>query len=500
MKIYKGFEKAKNGTKIPVFLSGRTMESRYNPQRDAQTLLDSIEEGFSFFLVLGIGSGLFLKLLSEKYPQAKILALELYSEDLDFLKTGETIQELLKKDSVKFCTLESLEKTLIKNYIPSKYGNLKIIEQRAWINENQTSVQSINSVLQKTLGIISADFSVQAHFGKLWTSNIMNNARLAEELSEKYSISLSKAELTKTAAIVAAGPSLDQTCELLKQQNKYFIIATDTAGTALIRKGIIPDVIISIDGQSVSYNHFMKAAARYEKEPLYAFDLCANFSAVKHVAASQKRLCFFCSGHPLSSAINISCGSPLPVLFSGAGTVTITALDFAIQAGFKNLIILGADFSYQNGKAYTAGTYLDTLYNKNSSRLSETEQTFTKLMFRTELKSVTLNIKTTDILEAYKYSLEKYLEDKRINFTKKDDIYQLENLSPSVKLKNPSAAFTLKPFMNKLKASTPEDAEQLLLPYLAWLRNNPRYKNKAYNELLKLALDCIVSYNICYEK
>ena len=34
--IYKSIETAKNGSQIPVFQSGRTMESRYNPERDAE--------------------------------------------------------------------------------------------------------------------------------------------------------------------------------------------------------------------------------------------------------------------------------------------------------------------------------------------------------------------------------------------------------------------------------------------------------------------------------
>ena len=162
MKIYKGFEEAKNGKRIPVFLSGRTMESRYNPDRDAQNLCDSIEECYSFFLVLGIGSGLFIKLLAKRFPEAKIIGLELYQEDLDFLCRQQEIQELENnyKDKLRFVSLDKLEALLCESYIPAKYGNLKIIEQRAWINENKDSLNQINAVLQKALGIISADFSV----------------------------------------------------------------------------------------------------------------------------------------------------------------------------------------------------------------------------------------------------------------------------------------------------------------------------------------------------
>ncbi len=207
MKIYKGFEEAKNGKRIPVFLSGRTMESRYNPDRDAQNLCDSIEE-YSFFLVLGIGSGLFIKLLANRFPEAKIIGLELYQEDLDFLCHQQEIQELENnyKDKLRFVSLDKLETVLCESYIPAKYGNLKIIEQRAWINENKDSLDQINAVLQKALGIISADFSVQAHFGKLWTTNIMNNAVLAEKLSAGSKYSISTTDLKKDGGYCCGWP------------------------------------------------------------------------------------------------------------------------------------------------------------------------------------------------------------------------------------------------------------------------------------------------------
>ncbi len=515
MKIYKEFEEAKNGTLIPVFLSGKTMESRYNPQRDAQALCDTITGEEKFFLVLGVGSGLFLELLSQKYPDAKIIAFELFEEDLAFLQTNERIKELSKNPLISFAHLQNFEELLIQNYLPAKYGNLKIVEQRAWVNENQNQIEKINSTLQKTLGIISADYSVQAHFGKIWTSNIMNNSLLAQK-HHLYSFENKADILKKTAVIVAAGPTLDKTLSLLCDNNtreNYFIISTDTAAQTLYKHVITPEVIVSIDGQSVSYNHFInqkKSDSTNQSgnpgqggtSPVFAFDLCSNSSAERYVCEKDSKVFFFCSGHPLSSAINASNGYALPVIFSGAGTVTITAVDLAVQSGFEKLLILGADFSYSKGKAYSSGTYLDTLYNKDSSKLSKAEGTFSKLMFRTELKSLSQDVKTTEILEAYKFSLEKYLTEKNITFSKEKDIYKLEcppltaSSSDSQGIFTRAPAFSLKNFFNKLTASSPEENEMLLLPYLAWLRNNQQYQKLSYNELLKLSLDSIVSYNI----
>ena len=503
MGIYKSFENAKNGTPIPVFQSGRTMESRYNPEHDAETLLNSITEPDSFFLVLGIGSGIFINLLQKKYPEAKIIAVELFSDDIDFLQQSEILQQLKNNQAVIFSDLESLENVLTQNYVPAKYGNLKIIEQRAWVNENAQYIEQINAKLQKTLGIISADYSVQAHFGKIWTSNILNNAKLAQDYKANASDYFNKDDLQKTAVVVAAGPSLDKTISLLKKQehvtqNEYFIISTDTAAQALLKQDIVPDVIISIDGQNVSYNHFM-LNDNLQNKTLFAFDLCANTSAARHVISNGGKVLFFCSGHPLASAINSSCGKTFPFLFSGAGTVTITAVDFAVKAGFQKIKILGADFSYSDGKAYTAGTYLDTLYNQTSSRITDSEQTFSRLMFRTELTKLSDKAFTTQILEAYRTSLEKYLSENNISFSKKDDIYSLDcpslSSNQTLLLKAPET-FSIKNFFETLKNSTLEDYELLLLPYIAWLRNNSKNTNIPYNDLVKLALDTIVSYNI----
>ena len=498
MKIYKSFEQAKNGTLIPVFTNGKTMESRYNPERDAETLCNSIENNFDFFLVLGIGSGLFIKKLSERFPVARIIAFELYQEDIDFLRQSDILKELEKNNHIIFSSLDSLEEDLSQNYIPAKYGDLKIIEQRAWLNENAVFINQINSILQKTMGIISADFSVQSHFGKIWTTNILNNSLLAEKIYNKaksnrsLSNIFSKDSLQKTAVIIAAGPTLDKTISILNDRNKYFIIATDTAGSSLIKHKIIPDVIVSIDGQNVSYNHFLN-----NNSTLYAFDLCSNFSAAKHIAETGNKLFFFYTGHPLANAINTSFGNIFPYLFSGAGTVTITATDLAVKAGFKKILVLGADFSYTNGKPYAAGTYLDSLYNQKSVKIDSAEKAFSKLMFRTELLNSD-NTQTTPILEAYKTSFEKYLQQKNISFSKEQNIYELlvsDNRNEIISF-NFIKNLSIKSFFNKLSSANPEEAEILLLPYIAWLKNNKNYKNYSYSELLKLAFNTIVSYNI----
>ena len=118
-------------------------------------------------------------------------------------------------------------------------------------------------------------------------------------------------------------------------------------------------------------------------------------------------------------------------------------------------------------------------------------------MFRTELLN-SGNTQTTPILEAYKTSFEKYLQQKNVRFSKKQNIYELlvsDNKKELLSF-NCNKKLSMKAFFNKLSFSNPEEAEILLLPYIAWLKNNIKYKNYSYSELLKLAFNTIVSYNI----
>lgn len=501
--IYQKIEIAKNGTKIPLLKSGKTLESRYNPERDAETLCNSLDTAARFFLVLGIGSGIFINKLLEKYKDCFIIGLEIYQNDIDFLNQLEAVKEAAKQTNVRFCTLETLFDTLTNNYLPGKFGDLKILEQRVWLAENQNHIDEIKYIINHAVGIISADYSVQAHFGKIWMKNILQNSLLAEKTCNRLP-ELSTTEKAKTALIVAAGPSLEKSINLFKDKiinrDELYIIATDTAFSTLNKKGIESDAVISIDGQNVSYNHFIKAyeqtsqAAKYDKTRFF-FDLCANHSAAKKLFESNFQLSFFCSGHPLSSAINNSNNNSLPYLFSGAGTVTITALDFAIKSGFTKIKILGADFAYLNGKAYTYGTYLESLYKKAANHILNFETLFDKLMFRTPLTEKA-DRKTTQVLEAYKESLNTYLTQNNASFRIENDVYiiNLENNTNPVLQKN--TTFKLSNFLEKFKSSKAEETEIILLPYIAWLKNNKKFKDESYSNLLKLAFNTIVSYNI----
>lgn len=489
--IYINIIKAKNGTDIPVFSNGRTVDSKYNPERESENIVNGLPPFNQFFIVLGIGSGTLIETLSNKYSQSKILCIEVSNNDIDYLLNLEKVKKLSYNKNIVFSSIDEIEEQLIKNYLPGIFGECRIINQRGWLEENKKYINIINSKINSAIGIISADYSVQCHFGKIWQSNIINNLKC---ISKGNNYSPIKIDKSKTALIVAAGPSLDSIISKIKEnRNNYFIIATDTAYKILNEEQITTDIVVSIDGQHISHNHFMKNT---NKSTIFMLDLCCDYSTVQYLSKLNCKIFHFISGHPLSTFANDFSENKFPILFSGAGTVTITALDLAIKLGFRNIKLIGADFSFLKGKSYSKGTYFDTIYNIDNCKIENNENKFNKLMFRTELKQNKEQNYTTDILEAYKLSMEDYLTSNNCDFSKKNDIYHItNNVNDLSEFHITSQHFEYENFINKLSKMPLTVLYMPLLPYIAWLRNQNKNKSFDFYDLLKLAQSHIVRYN-----
>jgi hypothetical protein len=421
--VYTSIMTAKTGLPVPVFANGHTMHSRYDPEKEAAQAASSITGSCLFFLIAGVGGGYLLKNIRTLYPHSTILAAENSTDDIEFLKIIPTFAELCSDEQTIIFPVEKTAEKLQQYYLPGVYGSMQIIEQKSWTVENLPGIAEFRKQAETASKAIAADFSVQVHFGRIWQRNIIMN------LSQVYTHYLQYAfPVKKTALIAAAGPSLDLTISyILENRKSLYVVATDTAYSSLVKRNIHCDVVVSIDGQEVSHNHFM--AGKLSDDTLFVFDLCANPAAVRTARQHGCRVLFIQTGHPLSlyaSSYSIHNGKrSFPPLESGAGTVTMAAVDFAAKAGFSSIIAAGADFSYLNGKAYMKGTYLDMLYNCRSIRTATSETLYDGLLFRTKLFPYKNHIRrfTTGVLESYEASFKKWIdeygnEDGESNFLK----------------------------------------------------------------------------------
>lgn len=467
--IYKELITSKTGIILPVLQSGKTLESTYNPERDAERKIQSLNISENFLLVLGFGSGILIRKLIEIFPDSKIFCVEFSKTDIDFLKKIPGNESLIEK--IHIFSKEEIYNSLIQNYIPSLYGNLKIIEQTNYLSENQEYTEYLRSEIQRALSDISKDYSVQAHFGKLWQHNILNNYKgIINTESKTFNITYQN-KVLKKCAVLAAGPTLDKKIPYLIQNRKdYFILATDTAFQAAEKSGITCDAVITLDAQNVSTTHFTR---KLSNNTIFLVEYSSSPSIIKKIRKTTDNILFFTTGHPLTDFIANKNKSLH--LNSGSGTVTIAALDFALKAGFKDIEIFGADFSFPYNKPYAKGTYLDTLYNNKACKINNSETVFSKLMFRTELKNVS-GTKTTSVLEGYKESFERYLTDLKIPFEIKQNVYVIKNSYENISKEFSNSLLTKEKIAEKIKSEN-QNLKTALLPFTAFLQRTTSEKN-----------------------
>lgn len=498
--IYSSYIEAKTGDLIPILKNGKTLESRYNPLNDALKKLSSIDTSKNFYIVVGIASGILINELHNINKNAKIIGIEHSKDDIDFLLTNPSLSKINDNPNIILCTQDTLIQTLIDNYIPAFYGDIQIIENTSWCLENNEFYKSIGILINKSLEYISKDFSVQSHFGKLWQNNIINNIKLLNSTESYNNLNF---PLQKIAVIVAAGPSLDEQIEYLKEnRDDIYIISTDTAYSSLIKSNIFCDCVVSIDAQHISYNHFLNSI-NTSKETLFVFDLTGNHSACKKVLENNQKLLFTINNHPLSNYINCISNNIFPSIFTGAGTVTIGSVDFAVKMGFKKIIVLGADFSYINNKPYTKGTYLDKIYSIDRNKLESTEKAFSSLMFRTPIEKQNNKI-VTSVLKSYETSFIEYLSSINAVYKKENEKYFIEinsNIKPislkkqkSIDLDYIFSQFKTenRNFDKKNELKSLKNTDICLLPLISWLRNNENIKEDNFSELLKIAYSIIL--------
>jgi len=378
-KIRYVFSKARCGETVPsiVLLSGETMSlhSMIDPKQEARRLVSAIAEDTGFLIFLGLGGG-FAPEAALELTAARIIVIDFDKDSIKELLASRNYSKLLNNDRFSLIidpSCEGIKKIILENYKPALFGGIKTIPLRPRTEQNREEFENAFKAIQEAIEITGRDYSVQAHFGIRWFSNIIRNIKNIK--NDSYDFFEDKKQI-KDAAVIAAGPSLDHQISLLKEvkEKRCFIISTDTALPALLHNGIEADAVVSIDCQHISYYHFL--GCNLQNIPLI-LDIASPPSFIN----LSESPAFFSSGHPLSVYIREHWPS-FTQLDTSAGNVTYTCLSLAEKLGASHITLFGADFSYIDSRAYARGTYLNPYFSVRQNRLSPAEAQSSAFLYR----------------------------------------------------------------------------------------------------------------------
>ncbi len=368
-------KQSRTGLPVPVLQHGAreySLHSSIDPRREGERFYQTAPRG-GYLVFLGFGAGYHISPFLKRNDVSRIVIIDFDASLFKSLLSSLDMREFFLDQRVRFLidpTPEDINREMLGNYLPAVSGNLQVLQLRARVHMERERFNVTQKHIQGIIKSISEDYSVQSYFGKRWFVNSIRNLQVAET-------STTTLPPIRKALITAAGPSLeDQLPELKQQLAKGSLIATDTSLPFLLKNDIVPDLVISIDCQHITYHHFM---AGYPEQVPLVLDLASP----NHLTSKTDRLVFFTSGHPFSKYVN-SVWRRFPYIDTSGGNVSHAAVSLAEALGAQQILLYGADFSFPEGKSYTRGTYLYPFFQTGSLRTNPLEHHFFSFLLRNE--------------------------------------------------------------------------------------------------------------------
>lgn len=310
------------------------------------------------FLIFGLGNGMYARKALAAYPASIVAVCEPDINALKFILSNFELNSVLSNERFLLYTADTFindtNYEILNAILPYKkmdesiymaYPNYPVLYSE--------KIRIYETVLQGYISKAKASMNVIARFGKAFCENTMANA--SKIINSKSLVALAKKLPENVPAIVvSSGPSLDKNIELLKDiNNKALIIAADSAINSLLKRGIIPDLFVTVDAKK-SPKHFEDD--RIKDIPVVLTSQ-ANFRSVE----GQRSPVFFTKDS--NDYINEFFDKNeiyMPTLYSG-GSVANDIASLCAQLGIETLIFIGQDLAYTGNKTHSADSFRASL-------------------------------------------------------------------------------------------------------------------------------------------
>jgi hypothetical protein len=354
----------KQGDFVPAITkSGKRflVHSKFDPVQEAERFISEIDIGsHDLFIVFGFGFGYHVEqilkgmgrdsliLVVEKNPlllkramESRDIALTLGDDRFILLLNPgeETIADALRGKSSRHSSLILHRGSF--QVEPDYYGNMQEIA-RSYLSTKEVNIATL------------------AKFEKIWASNIARNidtfirAPGANAFFDNFK--------NIPAIVVAAGPSLNQSLDFIRQnRDRAIIVAVDTSYRILMRNGIEPHFCIVVDPQIINARYFEGSG---QSKTILIADPTVHPSVFR---LFRGRVAMTGVAFELMKWIEQLCGKKGEI--THGGSVSTNAYDFAKRLGASPVILVGQDLAFTGGHAHGRGSYLDEQVHLRTGRL-----------------------------------------------------------------------------------------------------------------------------------
>lgn len=338
--------------------NGILLHSLYDPIKESEKLLNSVDTEKDALVFYGFGLGYSLDLAAKKFPKKIIVLIE---PDINYFLLALNFYDWSKIFAHQnlICLINASSKDVVS--VEEKIGidNCHFISLQNHKAHNLPYFSAVEELTKRNREKKQINENTLEKFSKLWLKNTWKNKELCGKLSGITDLENSAKD--KSALVLAAGPSLDQILPKLKElKKKAIIICVDTALSSCLRYGIEPDFIILVDPQYWNARHIL---GKSSPSSVLITELAAWPSIFRF---NCKEIRLISSQYPIGKYLESFCENK--GYLSPGGSVATTAWDFARFLGAKNIFMAGLDLGFPHGKTHSQGCQFEQNVLTNSTR------------------------------------------------------------------------------------------------------------------------------------
>ncbi len=334
------------------------IHSRVDPVREGHLYPERFDPGrYDLLIVLGTGLGYHLKGLEPRIGEyGRVICVDALEGVETHIAGNPVTSFLVKSPKVMFITGKDpgeAGKRLAELVDLDASRGVSVIEHPASLRAFEEYYGAVRWEIEKLIDMKAGNRATRKAFGSLYLRNALRNFGLLDGIGPVGK--LFGAFSGMTAVIAASGPSLDGDAEAIRRnQNRFFIVAVDSALPALAGRGIVPDIVISIDPQPIVREHFIGC------DTDRALVVCSLTSPPQVLRGQGRYLSL--NTHPFSQFAGEIYGEGVGSVDSRSGTVAGDAVELCARCGFSGIGITGLDFSFADFCIYARGTAYQRRY------------------------------------------------------------------------------------------------------------------------------------------
>lgn len=362
VEINEGFqvEETKSGAEIMVLQKeGRAwrLNSRIDPLEAAEVYAKRYTiRPFGTYFIFGLSDGRHLREILKKCDKTNhIIICEPNAGGLKFICENFDLTDIIADKRVRIYSKEVTDSidSIMNRYL--EYTDLKIIEFCILPGYDMLFPKECEAFMDAVIDRIENDMvqkSTRINFSRMIPQHTFYNMKrmISARNIEQIRDAISSVQINEIPAIiVSAGPSLDKNIKDLKAaEGKAMIIVVDAALRTVLKAGIHPDIVCTIDPESP--DRF------FEELNLDDIAWCCNRISrpwiLEHCGKKIYYYGFF--DRDWDDIVNNVMGKEFPDMPSG-GSVTATAFVLACYLGFRKLVLIGQDMAFTGGVSHTKG-------------------------------------------------------------------------------------------------------------------------------------------------